>query len=401
MVTIKVILRKQKTNKAGLAPLWLRVTKNRKTKFISLNIRLEPKYWDEGNQRVRGSYTNSTRINSLIKVKLAEAQAAFVDLELEHPIVRTQDILSRVASKRSPDFFEYGFKYAQDYRDKGKERTFKRFRSALNKLKEYMGEQKLFMEDIDIPFLKKYEKYLFEKHGNCNNTRHTDLKSVRRIINEAVDEQLFPFEKNPFNRYKLKWEKTNKSYLTETELKAFEEFDVVKGSMREVHHDAFVFSCYAGGLRISDICTLKWLHFNGTHITMRTKKTNSQVAIKLPQKALEIILKYKKENQKLSDRIFPILDKRDYKTKNELSDAINSKNASANKSLLRIAEKVGIEKRISFHTSRHTWATRALSKGMKIHHVSKLLGHASVRTTEVYAKIINKDLDDAMDVFDN
>ena len=264
-----------------------------------------------------------------------------------------------------------------------------------------MGEQKLFMEDIDIPFLKKYEKYLFEKHGNCNNTRHTDLKSVRRIINEAVDEQLFPFEKNPFNRYKLKWEKTNKSYLTETELKAFEEFDVVKGSMREVHHDAFVFSCYAGGLRISDICTLKWLHFNGTHITMRTKKTNSQVAIKLPQKALEIILKYKKENQKLSDRIFPILDKRDYKTKNELSDAINSKNASANKSLLRIAEKVGIEKRISFHTSRHTWATRALSKGMKIHHVSKLLGHASVRTTEVYAKIINKDLDDAMDVFDN
>ena len=131
MVTIKVVLRKQKTNKAGLAPLWLRVTKNRKTKFISLNIRLEPKYWDEGNQRVRGSYSNSTRINSLIKVKLAEAQAAFVDLELEHPIVRTQDILNRVSSKRSPDFFEYAYKYAQDYRDKGKERTFKRFRTAL------------------------------------------------------------------------------------------------------------------------------------------------------------------------------------------------------------------------------------------------------------------------------
>ncbi len=401
MVTIKVILRKQKTNKAGLAPLWLRVTKNRKTKFISLNIRLEPKYWDEGKQRVIGSYSNSTRLNSLIKVKLAEAQAAFVDLELEHPIVRTQDILNRVSSKRSPDFFEYAYKFAQDYRDKGKERTFKRFRTALNKMKEYVGEQKLYMEDINIPFLKKYEKYLFEKHGNCNNTRHTDLKSVRKVINEAVDEQLFPFEKNPFNRYKLKWEKTNKSYLTETELKAFEEFNVVKGSMREVHHDAFVFSCYAGGLRVSDICTLKWLHFNGTHITMKTKKTNSQVAIKLPQKALEIILKYKKENQKLSDRIFPILDDRDYKTQNELSDAINSKNVSANKSLLIIAKKVGIEKRVSFHTSRHTWATRALSKGMKIHHVSKLLGHASVRTTEIYAKIINKDLDDAMDVFDN
>ena len=227
MVTIKVVLRKQKTNKAGLAPLWLRVTKNRKTKFISLDVRLEPKFWDEEKQRVRGSYPHSTRLNSLLKVKLAQAQAAYVDLELEHPIVRTQDILSRVSAKRSPDFFEYAYKYAQGYRDKGKERTFKRFRTALNKMKAYVGEQKLYMEDIDIPFLKKYEKYLSrEIHDNCNNTRHTDLKSVRRVINEAVDEQLFPFEKNPFNRYKLKWEKTNKSYLTETELKAFEEFYV-------------------------------------------------------------------------------------------------------------------------------------------------------------------------------
>ena len=401
MVTIKVVLRKQKTNKAGLAPLWLRVTKNRKTKFISLNIRLESKYWDEGKQRVRGSYPHSTRLNSLIKVKLAEAQAAFVDLELEHPIVRTQDILKRVASKRSPDFFEYAFKYAQGYRDKGKERTFKRFRTALNKMKAYVGEQKLYMEDIDIPFLKKYSKYLSDTFDNCNNTIHTDLKSVRRVINEAVDEQLFPFEKNPFNRYKLTWDKTNKSYLTETELKAFEEFTPQKNSKREVHHDSFIFSCYAGGLRISDICVLKWLHFNGTHITMMTKKTKSQVTIKLPKRALEIVLKYKRENQKLSDYIFPILDNKDYKTLNEQSNAINSKNVAANNSLLKIAEAVGIEKRISFHTSRHTWATRALSKGMKIHHVSKLLGHASVRTTEVYAKIINKDLDDAMDVFDN
>jgi len=400
MVTIKIVLRKQKINKAGLAPLWLRVTKNRKTKFVSLSLRIEPKYWDEGKQLVKKSHTNSTRFNSLIKVKLAEAHAAFVDLELEHPIVRTDDILKRVGTKRSPDFFKYAFKYAQCYRDKGKERTFKRFRTALNKMKAYVGEQTLYMEDIDIPFLKKYEKYLSDTFNNCNNTIHTDLKSVRRVINEAVDEQLFPFEKNPFNRYKLTWDKTEKSFLTETELRAFEAYIPNYGSKREVYHDAFIFACYAGGLRISDICLLKWVHFNGTHITMRTKKTKSQIAIKLPQKALRIITRYQKPGQRLSDYIFPILDKKEYKTKNELSNAINSKNSSANYNLLRIAKKVGLEKRISFHTSRHTWATRALSKGMKIHHVSKLLGHASVRTTEVYAKIINKDLDDAMDVFD-
>ncbi len=72
----------------------------------------------------------------------------------------------------------------------------------------------------------------------------------------------------------------------------------------------------------------------------------------------------------------------------------------ANKDLKFIAEKVGIEKNISFHTSRHTWATRALRKGMRIEYVSRLMGHSSIKTTQVYAKIVNEDLDRAMDVFD-
>ena len=71
-----------------------------------------------------------------------------------------------------------------------------------------------------------------------------------------------------------------------------------------------------------------------------------------------------------------------------------------NKNLKIIAEQVGLQKHITFHSSRHTFATRALSKGMKLHHVGSVMGHASVKTTEIYAKIINKDLDDAMGVFD-
>ena len=80
--------------------------------------------------------------------------------------------------------------------------------------------------------------------------------------------------------------------------------------------------------------------------------------------------------------------------------AINSKNVYANKDLKYIAKKLKLTKNISFHTSRHTWATRALRKGMRIEYVSRLMGHASIRTTQVYAKIVNEDLDRAMGVFD-
>ena len=84
-----------------------------------------------------------------------------------------------------------------------------------------------------------------------------------------------------------------------------------------------------------------------------------------------------------------------------LLKSISSNTAYANKNLKVIAEKAGIEKHISFHTSRHTFATRALLKGMRIEYVSKLLGHTAIKTTQVYAKIVNSELDKAMDVFND
>ncbi len=401
MVTLKLVLRRQKISKAGTAPLYLRITKKRKARFISLDLRIEPKYWDEKQQRVRSTHRNSGRLNALLKLKMAEAQAAFVDLELVSDSVRAKDVKEKLFSKDSPDFLKYGYEYIEIYKKRGKIRTFKRFRSALNKLKKYLNGQEFLMEDMDVTFLKKYEKHIRTKYENGTNTVHTDLKSFRRIINEAVDEDKFPYSKNPFLKFKLKWEKTPKVFLTESELMAFENFQSEPGSKRELHQDAFVFACYVGGLRISDICRLKWIAFDGKHILCSTLKTGSVVSIKVPQRGLEILEKYKADEVGSGDFIFPILDRNlDYSNPEFLQTMINSRNVYANKDLKFIAEKVGIEKNISFHTSRHTWATRALRKGMRIEYVSRLMGHSSIKTTQVYAKIVNEDLDRAMDVFD-
>ncbi len=162
----------------------------------------------------------------------------------------------------------------------------------------------------------------------------------------------------------------------------------------------FVFSAYAGGLRVSDVLLLKWKDFDGHHIHVTIMKTGGQLSIKLPNKSLEIIKKYKLAKADKNAFIFPLLpDELELTNAREVDTEISRATAYTNKNLKIIAKKLEIEKNISFHISRHTFATRALRKGISIDKVSKILGHAALRETQIYAKIVRSELDKAMDIF--
>jgi integrase len=164
----------------------------------------------------------------------------------------------------------------------------------------------------------------------------------------------------------------------------------------------FIFASYAGGLRVSDMLQLQWKHFNGEHIDFTIKKTGNQLSIKVPNKALAIIEKYIPTNENPNSFIFPMLPEGVLNlSATEIDNAISSATAYINKNLKLITKAAKIEKNISFHTSRHTWATRALRKGVSIDKVSKLMGHSAIKETQVYAKIVNSELDKAMDVFND
>ena len=401
MASIATVLRLDKINKKGFAPVYFRIIKRRKIRYVNSNIKIESNHWDKKRSKVKSNHPNSNRLNSYLSTLFNELQDKVFEAETDNKGLSTADLKDHIFGKTSPNFLEYADQYIErEYKSKGKYATYDRYRSSLKKLKEHLGKKSLTFDELNVAFLKKYEVFLRVKKGNKTNTIGKEFKSLRRIINEAVNDQIFPFEKSPFHRFKLSWEDTSKVYLEEYELKAFEKFEAPPGSMLAIHKDMFVLACYAGGMRISDLCLLKWISFNGTHLKIKVRKTGKSHSIKLPKVALEILSTYKKEEQSAGDFIFPILKPKDLLNKEKLHKIINSRNVTINKNVRIIAEKVEIAKHISFHTSRHTFATLALSKGMKIHHVSKLLGHASVKTTEVYAKIINKDLDDAMGVFD-
>jgi integrase len=213
-------------------------------------------------------------------------------------------------------------------------------------------------------------------------------------------EEVIPIEKSPFLKYKIKWQNTTKAFLTEKELSDLENLNLVEGSMKYHHRNIYIFAAYVGGLRISDILQLKWKNFDGEHILVTTQKTGAVISIKLPTKALQIIDLYKNKVNEPEHFIFPFMKNDvDYSDPRFLLKTISSLTAYTNTDLKDLAKDAEIKHKLNFHSSRHTWATRALRKGMRIEYVSKLLGHNSIRTTQVYAKIVNEELDKAMEVF--
>ena len=183
--------------------------------------------------------------------------------------------------------------------------------------------------------------------------------------------------------------------LTDAELEKVEAFKYTKGSNQHkpepsskwnLHRDAFVFASYVGGLRFVDLCGLTWRDFDGKNINLLIHST-SPVPISVTPKALEVLEKYKPDNFKPDDFIFPILNLEDAESELFQSRMI-AKNITANKDLKFMGDKVGVpkEKRISFDTARHTWVKRARRQALSNEQISQILGMPLKLFIKMYGK---------------
>lgn len=398
--SVKILIRKDKINKDGEVPIYLRVIKDRNSKQISLGIAVPEKYWDDENKRVKKGMENSQRLNNYIAHKKAEAEGHALELETKSKTISTKKIKEAVIGKAPISFLNYADRFFVEMENKLQAASIDKTKHIVAKIRTYQKGADLAFDELDVAWLKKYDFYLRNTLGNSNNTVVANFKLIRRIINEAIKEDLVPYEKNPFHKFKLKWENSKKAFLTEEEIEAIENLKLEDDPKCFHARNMYIFATYAGGLRISDLVQLRWHNYDGDRILINTKKTNSTVSIKLPQKAKEILQLYYYDNVDPNEFIFPFFEvHKDYSDGRYLYRAISSVGSICNKELIKIADMACLDKHIHFHTSRHTWATRALKKGMRIEYVSKLMGHASIKTTQVYAKIVNEELDKAMEVF--
>ena len=401
MASIKVILKENKKDINGEIPLYLRIIKDRKAKFISLGIKVKEKDWNPAQCIVKKSNPDALRLNNFITHKIAEAQDFSLEMQTSSKYVEPKAIKQAILGKTSVNFLKYADDFIENSKSTYSVSTYNRYKAVISKLRAYKKNADFTFSDLTPLFLKTYENHLRTKLDNSTNTIHANFKVFRRIIREAINDDLMPYDKNPFLKYTVKTTSTNIEFLTDAELLLFENLELAPDSLKNHHRNMYVFAAYAAGLRIGDLLTLKWSSFDGARLLVNTKKTNATVSFLLPDKALEIIEFYQRRDTNDSVYIFPFLNNANINVSDRvaLHTFISSATAYTNTDLKDFAKKLKIDKHIHFHTSRHTFATRALRKGARIEYVSKLLGHASIKTTQIYAKIVNEDLDTVMRLF--
>jgi len=265
--------------------------------------------------------------------------------------------------------------------------TLKRFEVCLSSIKNFL-QWKFKTNDIDIrklgfEFISDYEFYLKSVKGCAHNTTMGYIKKLKKIVRQCVAKNWL--EKDPFISYKVTLKDTNRTYLLEEELRILSE-KTISIERLSVVRDIFLFSCYTGlsysdveKLTASDISTgidgKKWI------FTTRTK-TVTPTRVPLLPPAMAILEKYSKSPIVASSgKLLPILT-----------------NQRMNSYLKELADICGFTKELTFHCARHTFATTVtLTNGVPIETVSSMLGHRSLRTTQHYAKIIDKKVSKDMD----
>ena len=397
MPSIKPILRTDKKKANGQAPLYVRVISDRKPKYKSLGIAVDPIYWDHKKEKAKPTHPNSVRFNHLLSEKLHQVSEAVIESEFGGDSGNALDILRH----RSTGLLTYAYEFVKRRGKINKPGMVKRMNSIIAKIDTYLDGKDVTLSTVDIQWLNKYEQYLLNQLGNSANTVASNMSGLRTVFNQAMREGLLKNGRNPFDQYKIRKQPTEIEFLTDQELEGLKNLSLTTGTKMERHRDLYVFACYSGGIRISDLLTLKWKNFDGVRLRFTTRKTGQQMNIKLGPTGLEILSKLDNHNDPEAFIFGLIPNETNLRNESEVLSVTSSANAYVNKNLVILAQKAQIDKHIHFHTSRHTWATRMLRRGMRIEHVSKLLGHKSIRTTQVYAKIVSADLDAAIDKFND
>lgn len=360
--------RKKQLNKQGTALVQVEASLNQRKIYFKTNIYLKPEHWDKRTSQVI-VHPQANDLNAMLFEFVLHLQG--VELALwKRGVPATLSLLKDAMKKSRPvnvTFPAFAKEYVthSDRRESTKENLY----TTITVLQEFRPG--LDFKDITYTFLKDFEVYLREK-GNGINTVAKHLRQLRTLVNEAINQGYIHADAYPFRKYKIKQEKGRHEFLTPDELKKLENLEINDRKLRHVL-DAFLFCCYVG-LRFSDFCQLipanfirvngkKWLHF---------KSVKTGIELRLP---LHLLF----EGKALS-----IMDKYD------ITEFANlGSNSETNKVLAVITGMARIKKHVTYHTARHTCATLLIHQGVPITTVQRLLGHTSVKTTEVYSEILS------------
>lgn len=401
--TFHFYLRKDFQKKNGEYPIYLRITSNRKNKYISTGLSVSEKDWNFNDEKFRRSHRNYKSLNKTLKFKLEEAENAQAEL-VEYGKDSAREIRERLEINQKADFFVLADEYLEEKKNAKKLYAIKNSKVVFKKIEEFQGERELPLKQIDTDYLENFEHHLKTKYGNSDTTINKNFEPIRAIIKKALRRHLI--SKDPFRNFEGAKRKPpkKKTKLTIDQIRAIENLNLDPQSWTWHVRNAFMFSFYSGGIRFGDMCCLEWKNVTNGRLSYTMNKNDKPFSTALNEFQKEILNLY---SGKSDEFIFPFLDSsKNFNDPMEIRKEINKQNVTANKNLSKIVNKLNnkidereldilkIDGNVTFHVSRHSFAQHAVQSGLGLYELMQTLRHTKIETTERYLKGLDEELAD-------
>ena len=389
-------LKKCKDHNNGKLPIYMRITVNGAYCEISTKRKCDSSRWNVTAGRVDGKTEFAKSINDnldLLQRKVYEARLKLLEKNFILSAENIKTILLGNEIGQSKHMLMEVFKHHNDQMSAlvGKEYsagTLDRYNTSFRHTQSFLL-WKFKVSDIDISildyeFITEYEFWLKSVRECDHNTTIKYLSNFRKIVNQCIRKGWLL--KDPFVGFKMTKREVERTALTEVELRTLMD-KTFQADRITLVRDIFLFSCYTG-LAYVDVKKMRrseiFIGIDGEKwLEIRRQKTEVSARIPLVPSALSIIEQYADHPQcKLDNRMLPVLS-----------------NQKMNAYLKEIADLCGISRNLTYHIARHTFATTVtLSNGVPIETVSKMLGHRNLKTTQHYAKILDRKICDDMQI---
>ncbi|MGF7232927.1 site-specific integrase [Arachidicoccus sp.] len=378
-------LKKQKNYKTGPAAIYMRITVNGKRSENSTGRECEPARWNAHAVRANGTKEVTRSLNAYLDDLQKKVYEAHSQLTEADEMITAESIRNKFLGKSEQPralieiFKDHNHKVEALVGKEYTKGTLTRYQTTLKHTSNFL-KWKYKLSDIDIKkidhaFLMDFEFYLRSERKCANNSAVKYVRNFGKIIRICIANRWLTYD--PFLNYKNKIKTVERVFLTTEELQEIADKDLATGRLTQVR-DIFLFCCFTG-LAYADVKKLrKWDIVTGIDgekwITIKRQKTDTPSRIPLLPAAISLIQRYAEHPQcESSGKVLPVLS-----------------NQKMNAYLKEIADICAINKPITFHIARHTFATTVtLLNGVPIESVSKMLGHTNIQTTQHYAKILD------------
>lgn len=399
--TVNVLCYKSKVLSNGEHPLMLCITKDRKRKYKSLGISVNPKFWDFEKERPKSNCPNRELILKIILEKENEYQKQILEFKSEEKDFTASTLLdaktNKINYKTVSEFYTEHIKYLKSIEKIG---TAKIYNDSLNSLKRFTNNKlDIYFNEITLQWLNKYEQWL--RNNKCKETSMSVFfRTLRSAFNKAIANKNAKAESYPFKEFKIsKFDTTTekRAIPKESNKQIMNVCLKSEGQYMQLGKDLYVFSYLCGGINFTDMANLKYANIVEGKVSYIRQKTGKKITIPISTEAISLVNSYLKEGVCSNDYIFPILDKNKHITEQQKYNRKHKVLGHIDRCLKVIAGKAGINTNLTTYVARHSYASVLKNSGVNIALISETLGHSDLKTTQIYLDSFdNSQIDEAM-----